>query len=143
MSSTGFRQLYKFTLKNINYQPTNSTRLLFGKNHCSFATLSNVKKIKKFESESLLFEQKGYFSLGTIHKSKNQLESTNNSNDQNQAAQLDYVNGLVKLTVLLPGRREKCEFSLKLINDTCADLIESIKTEDKSVEKVVLYTDGN
>ena len=143
MSSTGFRKLYKFTLRNLNHQPINSTRLLFGKNHCSFTTFSNVKKVKKFESKSLLFEQKGYFSLGTIHKTNNHLESTSNSNDQNQTAQLDYVNGSVKLTVLLPGRREKCEFSLKLINDTCADLIESIKTEDKSVEKVVLYTDGN
>jgi hypothetical protein len=126
----------------MKHQQKNSTRLLFGNNSCCFVTLSNFEKTKKSQAKSLLFEQKYCFSLDTIQNSNKPPELNNNSNDKNENARLDYVNGLIKLTILLPGKREKCEFSLKLINDTCADLIESIKTEDKSVEKVVLYTDG-
>ncbi len=57
-------------------------------------------------------------------------------------ARLQFVDGLVKLIVYLPGRREKCEFTLKPINDTVKDLVEYIKLEDKSIEKVQFNTLG-
>ncbi len=57
-------------------------------------------------------------------------------------AKLHFVDGFVKLIVYLPGRREKCEFTLKPINDTVKDLVEYIKLEDKSIEKVQLNTLG-
>lgn len=51
-------------------------------------------------------------------------------------------NGLVKLTLLLPARKEKCEFTLRYLNENIGSLVEKIKQEDKSIEKVVFYTNG-
>ncbi|CAF0956709.1 unnamed protein product [Brachionus calyciflorus] len=63
---------------------------------------------------------------------------------KNLFSSLVHANGAVKLVITLPARKEKCEFSLKLLNENVSSLIENIKSEDKSIEKVVLYTsDGN
>lgn len=55
---------------------------------------------------------------------------------------LEYLNGVIKLTLLLPARQEKCEFTLKLLNETVEDLVNNIKKEDKSIEKAQVYTEG-
>ena len=55
---------------------------------------------------------------------------------------LEYLNGVIKLTLLLPARQEKCEFTLKLLNETVEDLLNNIKKEDKSIEKAQVYTEG-
>ena len=60
----------------------------------------------------------------------------------NDPAKLDFVNGLVRLTILLPAKQEKCEFVLKLYNDTVGSLTENIKSEDKSIEKAHIYAIG-
>jgi hypothetical protein len=49
---------------------------------------------------------------------------------------------VIKLTLLLPARQEKCEFTLKLLNETVEDLVNNIKKEDKSIEKAQVYTEG-
>lgn len=43
----------------------------------------------------------------------------------------------------MPARREQCEFVIKPLNENVGNLIEYIKNEDKSVEKVVVYNKGN
>jgi hypothetical protein len=48
-------------------------------------------------------------------------------------------NGLLKLIIELPARKEKCEFTLKMLNETVSDLVKCIKSEDKSIEKVLLF----
>lgn len=57
----------------------------------------------------------------------------------NNHAKVDYVNGLIKLTITLPARNEKCEFSLKLLNDTVGTLVDFLKHEDKSIEKAQVF----
>ena len=49
------------------------------------------------------------------------------------------MNGLIKLTITLPARNEKCEFSLRLLNDTVGVLVDHLKQEDKSIEKAQLF----
>lgn len=39
----------------------------------------------------------------------------------------------------MPARNEKCEFSLKLLNDTVGTLVEYLKNEDKSIEKAQVF----
>lgn len=57
-----------------------------------------------------------------------------------EAANLDFVNGLIKLTIKLPARGELCEFNLKLLNDNVGTLIENLLIEDKSIEKAQVYS---
>ena len=59
------------------------------------------------------------------------------------SSKLEYVNGVIKLTLLLPARQEKCEFTLKLLNETVEDLLNNIKNEDKSIEKAQVFTESN
>lgn len=51
-------------------------------------------------------------------------------------------NGIIKLVLPLPARKENCEFTLKFLNDKIESLVENIKEEDKSIEKVVFYSNG-
>ncbi len=59
---------------------------------------------------------------------------------ENEVAKVDFVNGLVKVTLKLPARGELCEFNLKLLNDSVATLIENLKLEDKSIEKAQVFS---
>ena len=43
---------------------------------------------------------------------------------------------------MLPAKQEYCEFNLKLLNQTIGELTEQIKLEDKSIEKVLFYSNG-
>lgn len=61
---------------------------------------------------------------------------------QTDQAKLEFVNGLIKLNIFLPAKQEKCEFTLKLYNDTVGTLAENIKAEDKSIEKAHIYAIG-
>lgn len=61
-------------------------------------------------------------------------------NTTEDTAKIDFINGLVKVTLKLPARGELCEFNLKLLNDTVGTLIENILFEDKSVEKAQIFT---
>jgi hypothetical protein len=62
---------------------------------------------------------------------------------EEKEANLDLVNGLIKLSLELPARKEKCEFTLKLLNESVGNLTDYIKSEDKSVEKVLVYNKGS
>lgn len=67
-----------------------------------------------------------------------------NQTHQNKLSEtrIELKNGLAKLILMLPARREFCEFNLQIFNQTVGQLIEQIKLEDKSIEKVVFYTNG-
>ena len=65
-----------------------------------------------------------------------------NSIPNESKANVDFVNGLIKLTIKLPARGELCEFNLKLMNDTVGTLVENLKLEDKSIEKAQLFNQG-
>jgi len=56
-----------------------------------------------------------------------------------ELAKVEFINGLIKLTIMLPARNEKCEFSLKLLNDSVGTLVEYLKQEDKSIEKAQVF----
>lgn len=74
--------------------------------------------------------------------STNKALQTNNSSSisENETAKVDFVNGLVKVTLKLPARGEQCEFNLKLLNDSVGTLIENLKLEDRSIEKAQVFT---
>ena len=55
---------------------------------------------------------------------------------------VEFKSGHAKLILMLPAKQEFCEFNLKLLNQTIGELIEQIKLEDKSIEKVLFYSNG-
>lgn len=52
---------------------------------------------------------------------------------------MQYRDGLPVLSVPLPSRRESCEFTLKPISHTVADLLRFIREEDGGVDRVAVY----
>ena len=78
--------------------------------------------------------QKSFFSTSTSNLQQN---LTSNR----ETANVEYVNGLVKVILKLPARGgELCEFNLKLLNDNVGTLIENLLIEDKSIEKAQVFT---
>jgi hypothetical protein len=71
------------------------------------------------------------------------LDSNKTLQIEQKEAKLDFVNGLIRLSLELPARKEKCEFTIKLLNENVGNLTDYIKNEDKSVEKVLVYNNGN
>lgn len=68
---------------------------------------------------------------------------TNQHKNVNET-RIEFNGGLTKLILMLPAKNEFCQFDLKLLNQTVGDLIEQIKSEDKSIEKVLFYSkEGN
>lgn len=59
-----------------------------------------------------------------------------------QDAKINFVNGLVTLQVPLVAKQEKCLFTLKPYTENVGNFIDYLRNEDKSIEKVNLYTTG-
>lgn len=59
----------------------------------------------------------------------------------NQEGNIDikYVQGLVKFSIQLPSRKEKCQFLLKSTTNTIFNLIHDLKLEDKGIDRVVAF----
>ncbi|XP_016088412.1 calcium uniporter protein, mitochondrial-like isoform X2 [Sinocyclocheilus grahami] len=54
-----------------------------------------------------------------------------------------YQNGLPVISVRLPSRRERCQFSLKPLSDTVGGLLQQLQAEDRGIDRVAIYsTDG-
>ncbi|XP_039624849.1 calcium uniporter protein, mitochondrial [Polypterus senegalus] len=54
-----------------------------------------------------------------------------------------YHNGLPVISVNLPSRRERCQFTLKPISDSVGVFLEQLKAEDRGIDRVAIYsTDG-
>lgn len=53
---------------------------------------------------------------------------------------MEYHRGLPQITVPLPSRKERCQFTLKPISNTVGDFIEMVTKEDKGIDRVVCKT---
>ncbi|XP_030059343.1 calcium uniporter protein, mitochondrial [Microcaecilia unicolor] len=54
-----------------------------------------------------------------------------------------YQNGLPVISLCLPSRRERCQFTLKPISDSVGVFLKQLQAEDKGIDRVAVYsTDG-
>ncbi|XP_066549881.1 calcium uniporter protein, mitochondrial isoform X2 [Amia ocellicauda] len=54
-----------------------------------------------------------------------------------------YHNGLPVVSVSLPSRKERCQFTLKPISDTVGVFLQQLQDEDRGIDRVAIYsTDG-
>ncbi|XP_067876557.1 calcium uniporter protein, mitochondrial [Heterodontus francisci] len=51
-----------------------------------------------------------------------------------------YQNGLPVLSVNLPSRRERCQFTLRPISDSVGIFLKQLQAEDKGIDRVAIYT---
>ncbi len=85
-------------------------------------------------NQKLINNQISLFSTSPLYRQQPQNLTSS------EKAKVDYVNGLVKVTLKLPAKGELCEFNLKLLNDNVGTLIENLLVEDKSIEKVQVFS---
>ncbi|XP_054845478.1 calcium uniporter regulatory subunit MCUb, mitochondrial isoform X2 [Eublepharis macularius] len=55
---------------------------------------------------------------------------------------VNYKHGLPVITVTLPSRKERCQFTVKPMLMTVGAFIEDIREEDKAIEKIEVFTTG-
>ncbi|XP_049337112.1 calcium uniporter protein, mitochondrial [Astyanax mexicanus] len=54
-----------------------------------------------------------------------------------------YQNGLPVVSVRLPSRRERCQFTLKPLSDSVGVFLQQLQAEDRGIDRVAIYsTDG-
>ncbi|XP_037321797.1 calcium uniporter protein, mitochondrial [Pungitius pungitius] len=54
-----------------------------------------------------------------------------------------YQNGLPVISVRLPSRRERCQFTLKPLSDCVGVFLQQLQAEDRGIDRVAIYsTDG-
>ncbi|XP_036403394.1 calcium uniporter protein, mitochondrial [Megalops cyprinoides] len=54
-----------------------------------------------------------------------------------------YQNGLPVISVTLPSRRERCQFTLKPLSDCVGVFLQQLQAEDRGIDRVAIYsTDG-
>ncbi|KAL0983720.1 hypothetical protein UPYG_G00131800 [Umbra pygmaea] len=54
-----------------------------------------------------------------------------------------YQNGLPVISVSLPSRRERCQFTLKPLSDSVGVFLNQLQAEDRGIDRVAIYsTDG-
>lgn len=53
-----------------------------------------------------------------------------------------YQNGLPVISVRLPSRRERCQFTLKPLSDTVGVLLQQLQAEDRGIDRVAIYSAG-
>ncbi|XP_078387086.1 calcium uniporter protein, mitochondrial isoform X2 [Cetorhinus maximus] len=51
-----------------------------------------------------------------------------------------YQNGLPVLSLNLPSRRERCQFTLRPISDSVGVFLKQLQAEDKGIDRVAIYT---
>ncbi|XP_066488087.1 calcium uniporter regulatory subunit MCUb, mitochondrial isoform X2 [Tiliqua scincoides] len=57
---------------------------------------------------------------------------------------INYKHGLPAITLTLPSRKERCQFTIKPMMMTVGDFLQDIQREDKAIEKVEVFTaDGS
>ncbi len=107
------------------------SRALAPKPSVLFKSLRHVNP----SNRQLFSQQKSLFSTSYSCRQNQPIDLT-----ATEKANVDYVNGLVKVTLKLPARGELCEFNLKLLNDDVGTLIENLLIEDKSIEKAQVFS---
>uniref|UniRef100_A0A8C4X181 Calcium uniporter protein n=1 Tax=Eptatretus burgeri TaxID=7764 RepID=A0A8C4X181_EPTBU len=53
---------------------------------------------------------------------------------------VEYRNGLPVLSLMLPSRKERCEFTLRPVLQTVGDLLQNIQQEDRGIDRTAIYT---
>ncbi|XP_055528115.1 calcium uniporter protein, mitochondrial [Wyeomyia smithii] len=80
--------------------------------------------------------EKGYCTSSTVGQ-----QST--SSDSSQDVTVKYVRGLPHITVPLPSRNERCQFTLRPVTHSVGNFLEMLKVEDRGVDRAaVLNRDG-
>ncbi|KFO80399.1 hypothetical protein N303_14269, partial [Cuculus canorus] len=51
-----------------------------------------------------------------------------------------YQNGLPVISVTLPSRRERCQFTLKPISDSVGVFLQQLQAEDRGIDRVAIYS---
>uniref|UniRef100_A0A8D2QMC4 Calcium uniporter protein n=1 Tax=Zosterops lateralis melanops TaxID=1220523 RepID=A0A8D2QMC4_ZOSLA len=51
-----------------------------------------------------------------------------------------YQNGLPVISVSLPSRRERCQFTLKPISDSVGVFLQQLQAEDRGIDRVAIYS---
>ncbi|PNJ40622.1 MCU isoform 9, partial [Pongo abelii] len=51
-----------------------------------------------------------------------------------------YQNGLPVISVRLPSRRERCQFTLKPISDSVGVFLRQLQEEDRGIDRVAIYS---
>ncbi|XP_068053076.1 calcium uniporter protein, mitochondrial isoform X4 [Anomalospiza imberbis] len=51
-----------------------------------------------------------------------------------------YQNGLPVISVSLPSRRERCQFTLKPISDSVGVFLQQLRAEDRGIDRVAIYS---
>lgn len=70
-------------------------------------------------------------------------EQENPSNSPSEEVSVKYVRGLPHITVPLPSRNERCQFTLRPVTHSVGDFLEMLKVEDRGVDRAtVLNRDG-
>lgn len=84
---------------------------------------------------------KGYCT-GTSNSSASG-EQQNPSSSASEEVTVRYVRGLPHITVPLPSRNERCQFTLRPVTHSVGDFLEMLKVEDRGVDRAtVLNRDG-
>ncbi|XP_055026504.1 calcium uniporter protein, mitochondrial [Misgurnus anguillicaudatus] len=52
-----------------------------------------------------------------------------------------YQNGLPVISVRLPSRRERCQFTLKPLSDTVGVFLQQLQAEDRGIDRVAIYSE--
>lgn len=52
------------------------------------------------------------------------------------------VNGMLMVTLDLPSRHERCQFTFKPVSQTLGDLLNSVRDEDKGIERLAAFLPG-
>lgn len=53
-----------------------------------------------------------------------------------------YQNSLPVISVKLPSRRERCQFTLKPLSDSVGVFLQQLQAEDRGIDRVAVYSTG-
>lgn len=53
-----------------------------------------------------------------------------------------YHNSLPVISVRLPSRRERCQFTLKPLSDSVGIFLQQLQAEDRGIDRVAIYSKG-
>lgn len=86
-------------------------------------------------------QQQQHFSSSSSSSSSN--TTTSSSSSVSEEVTVKYVRGLPHITVPLPSRNERCQFTLRPVTHSVGDFLEMLKVEDRGVDRAaVLNRDG-
>ncbi|KAK2530816.1 Mcu [Columba guinea] len=139
------RTLMKFKLSNIESQLDN---LLIRINKCDkgnandyVSHLSEIGTVTSFES---YFAHGAVFCLQQVHQRLSPWQSVRvvycSTVVPSDEVTVVYQNGLPVISVNLPSRRERCQFTLKPISDSVGVFLQQLQAEDRGIDRVAIYS---